>query len=239
LGNTIGYIRPHTGIIFELIKSGGKMMVHDYNDPGYRHMSVLNLAGFLARSEVNGPGTRAVVWVQGCPHRCKGCFNEQFQSFSPAQLVDIRDLADTILSLANIDGVTFSGGEPFAQAGPLAALGQQLRSAGLNIVTYSGYTCEQLASGTDPAWPALLAVSDLLIAGPYIADLTCLHLMAGSSNQQVIPLGTKIQSSDKISQTESAGGRSEFTIAPDGSIITSGFPTPAFLVQLASHCRGE
>ena len=81
-------------------------------------------SGFLARSEVNGPGIRAVVWVQGCPFRCEGCFNERFLPFSPAQQVSVSELAGTILSLPGIDGVTFSGGEPFAQAGPLAELGE-------------------------------------------------------------------------------------------------------------------
>ena len=158
-------------------------------------MSVLNLAGFLARSAVNGPGIRAVVWVQGCPFRCEGCFNEQFQPFSPATVIPVDRLAGTILALPGIDGVTFSGGEPFAQAGPLAALGERLRRAGLTIVTYTGYTAEQLAGGDDPAWPALLAVTDLLITGPYIAELAAADPLKGSSNQQVIPLGTKIPAS--------------------------------------------
>src|SRR5512138_4028921 len=131
------------------------------NDPGCRPMPLLNLAGFLAKSSVNGPGTRAVIWVQGCPIRCTGCFNPQFQPFSPATLIPIAELARTILSLEGIDGVTFSGGEPFFQAGPLAALGERLRTEGLTIVTYTGYTADQIAAGDDPAWPALLAVTDL------------------------------------------------------------------------------
>ena len=213
-------------------------MVNDYNDPGCRPMSVLNLAGFLPRSEVNGPGIRAVVWVQGCPFRCRGCFNERFQSFSPAMVIPVDRLAGTILALPGIDGVTFSGGEPFAQAGPLAALGEQLRRAGLTIVTYTGYTDEQLAEGDDPAWPALLAITDLLITGPYVAELAAADPLTGSSNQQVIPLGTKIPVSQKGAHPDVSRSRTEFTIAPDGSITTTGFPAPALLEQLASRCRG-
>jgi anaerobic ribonucleoside-triphosphate reductase activating protein len=213
-------------------------MVNDYNDPGCRPMSVLNLAGFLARSEVNGPGIRAVVWVQGCPFRCKGCFNEQFQPFSPATVIPVDRLAGTILALPGIDGVTFSGGEPFAQAGPLAALGERLRRAGLTIVTYTGYTAEQLADGDDPAWPALLAITDLLITGPYIVELAAADPLTGSSNQQVIRLGTKISVSRNGAHPDHARSRTEFTIAPDGSITTTGFPAPALIGQLASRCRG-
>jgi anaerobic ribonucleoside-triphosphate reductase activating protein len=213
------------------------MMVHQYNDPGYRLRNMLNLAGFLARSAVNGPGTRAVVWVQGCPLRCKGCFNEQFQSFSPAQMTDIGILADRILSVSGIHGVTFSGGEPFAQAGPLAELGRILRDAGMSIVTYSGYTCEQLGTGTDPDWPALLAVTDLLVAGPYREGLGSSQSLAGSGNQQVIPLGTRLRSFREICPGEVCG-LTEFSIDAEGTITTSGFPELALIRGISSRCGG-
>jgi anaerobic ribonucleoside-triphosphate reductase activating protein len=214
------------------------MMVIPNNDPGCRPMSVLNLAGFLARSAVNGPGIRAVVWVQGCPFRCEGCFNETFQPFSPAMQVTVSELAKTILSLPGIDGVTFSGGEPFAQAGPLALLGELLRTAGLSMVTYTGYTADQLARGDDPAWPALLAATDLLIAGPYIAALSRPDPLKGSANQQVIPLGTRLVSPTRTRAYDTSSGRTEFTITPDGTITTTGFPVPALLEHLVSRCRG-
>jgi len=213
-------------------------MVNDYNDPGCRPMSVLNLAGFLARSGVNGPGIRAVVWVQGCPFRCKGCFNEQFQPFSPATVIPVDRLADTILALPGIDGVTFSGGEPFAQAGPLAELGERLGRSGLMVGTYTGYTTEQLARGNDPAWPRLLSVSDLLVSGPFVAELAAPDPLKGSSNQQVIALGTKIPDTGTSAGPDHTRSRTEFTIAPDGTITTTGFPAPALIRQLASRCRG-
>ena len=213
-------------------------MVIPNNDPGCRPIRMLNLAGFLAKSRLNGPGTRAVVWVQGCPIHCEGCFNRQFQPFSPATLVHVDELAGTILALRGIDGVTFSGGEPFAQAGPLAVLGERLRNAGLSIVTYTGYTAEQLAEGDDPAWPALLAVTDLLIAGPYIAGLGKPDPLKGSSNQQAIPLGTKIAVPRGAAHGTRERSTTEFTIALDGSITATGFPAPSLIRQLALRCRG-
>lgn len=213
-------------------------MVTEYNDPGCRPMSMLNLAGFLARSSVNGPGIRAVVWVQGCPFRCKGCFNETFQPFSPAMPVHVDELAGTILSAPGIEGVTFSGGEPFAQAGPLAALGDRLRRAGLSIITYSGYTAEQLAGGDDPSWPFLLAVSDLIITGPYIAELAVSDPLKGSANQQVIPLGTRIPVPRERARPAGAGSRMEFTIAQDGTVTMTGFPSPTHIAQFSLRCRG-
>jgi len=211
-------------------------MVHEYNDPGCRQRSMLSLGCFLARSEVNGPGIRAVVWVQGCPHRCEGCFNPQFQPFYPAQQIPVHDLLQGILSLPDINGVTFSGGEPFSQAGPLAELGARAREAGLDVVTYSGYPYSQLATGAGPGWQDLLAATDLLIAGPYIRSLACTDSLKGSSNQQIIPISGKVAVPDGEGNT---GGRNaEFTIAADGSITTSGFPDSAFLRQLAARCRG-
>jgi anaerobic ribonucleoside-triphosphate reductase activating protein len=201
-------------------------------------MSMLNLAGFLARSEVNGPGIRAVIWVQGCPHRCEGCFNEEFQLFSPATVIPVHELAGTILKIRGIDGVTFSGGEPFAQAGPLAELGERLREAGLSVVTYSGYSTRQLAEGTDPTWPVLLAATDLLITGPFVAALARPDTLKGSSNQQVIALGTKIPILSETGHLQPAHNRTEFTIASDGTITTTGFPSPAIVEQLALRCRG-
>ena len=213
-------------------------MVHEYNDPGCRPMSVLNLAGFLARSEVNGPGTRAVIWVQGCTRRCKGCFNPQFQPFSPASQVPVDNLADTILSLSGIDGVTFSGGEPFLQAGPLAKLGELLRDAGLTVVTYTGFTSDQIANGNDPAWPALLAVTDLLISGPYIEACAEPDALKGSTNQQVISLGTKLGCPNHAGISKNGRASTEFIITPEGTITTTGFPAPDFVDKIASRCRG-
>lgn len=213
-------------------------MVHEYTDHGCRPMSRLNLAGFLARSEVNGPGTRAVIWVQGCSQRCKGCFNPQFQPFSPATEISVDDLAKRILPIPDIEGVTFSGGEPFLQAGPLAKLGERLRMAGLTVVTYTGYTPGQIAEGNDPGWPALLAVTDLLIAGPYNEACAEPDPLKGSANQQVISISSKVRFTGRAGISNPDNSRTELTITGDGSVITTGFPTPDFVKKVTARCRG-
>ena len=212
------------------------MMVHRFSDHGCRQKDQLNLAGFLPRSEVNGPGSRAVVWVQGCPIRCRGCFNEAYWPFSPANIIAVDELASRITALPDIDGVTFSGGEPFAQAGPLAQLGDRIKEAGLTLVTYTGFTHDQLLRGRRPSWVHLLAITDLLIAGPYIDSLACTGMYRGSSNQQVIPISGRI--APVSGGQEGHGGRVEFTIGTDGSITTSGFPEKPLVEQLACRCRG-
>lgn len=200
-------------------------MVNEYNDPGYRRMSEIGLAGFLARSAVNGPGIRAVVWVQGCPRRCAGCFNPEFQPFSPADVTDADELARRILAIPGIDGVTFSGGEPFAQAGPLARVGRLLRNAGLDTMTYTGYTYNELAAAGNPGWRDLLAVTDILVAGPFVQELACTGGPAGSSNQQVIALTERGRI--LLSGAGTPPGRSvEFTVGCDGTVTMTGFPVP-------------
>ena len=214
-------------------------MVHKYNDPGCRRRSRLNLSGILPRSTVNGPGIRTVVWVQGCPIRCSGCFNKTSWSFSPVNTVSVKELAARILATDGIDGVTFSGGEPFAQAGALASLGDRIKEAGLSLVTYTGYTPEQLMKRRRPAWDHLLRITDLLIAGPYIAHLACTDTCRGSSNQQVIPLsGTILPENGTPEKSEKPENGVEFTIGADGSIITSGFPNQPFVKRLARRCGG-
>ncbi len=212
-------------------------MADQTSDHGCRRRSVLNLAGFLARSAANGPGIRAVIWVQGCPIRCSECFNPEFWSFSPANLITPDDLANRIIAIKGIDGVTFSGGEPFSQADGLAFVGEQVKKAGLTVITYTGYTYEYLTSHPDPGRDRLLAVTDLLIAGPYIGELACTDPYIGSSNQQIIDLSGRIRIHDTSEKVP--GGFVEFSISPGGIVTTTGFPEKNLVRQIAARCRGE
>jgi anaerobic ribonucleoside-triphosphate reductase activating protein len=175
--------------------------------------------------------------VQGCPIRCKECFNPSFWSFSPVNLVTADELAGGILDTSGIDGVTFSGGEPFFQAGALASVGELVRDAGRTVVTYTGYTYGQLTSGRDPAWDRLLEVTDLLIAGPYISALSCSDPYIGSSNQQLISLSGRVRTG--IPHEPAPGAIIEFSIAPGGMVTTTGFPQEQMVRQIAARCRGE
>ena len=85
-------------------------------------------------------------------------------------------------------GVTFSGGEPFCQAEALAELGKKIKSAGLNIITYTGYEFEQLYANRDKnGWDKLLEVTDILIDGKFILKLKDWNIkFRGSSNQRYL-----------------------------------------------------
>ena len=83
-------------------------------------------------------------------------------------------------------GVTFSGGEPFAQAEGYAKLAKLLKAHRYEVASYSGYTFEQLLRGT-PAQKELLANIDVLIDGPFLMEERSLELsFRGSRNQRIL-----------------------------------------------------
>lgn len=181
----------------------------------------LNIMGYIDESEVNGPGCRAVVWVQGCLRECPGCFNPESWSFEINQLVSIDSLAERILNHSRNEGVTFSGGEPFWQAPALAALARKLKAAGLNVMSFTGFTLEQLQSPYAPAGAQdLIQQLDILIDGPYVESLA-IHSPnspISSSNQRVHVLNPAFR--DRITW---ASDQIEIHILKDGSRIITGY----------------
>lgn len=148
----------------------------------------LRIAGTVNDSIVDGPGIRFTIFVQGCPHNCKGCHNPQTHDFEGGTLVTTDELLDKIKGNPLLDGVTFSGGEPFCQAEALACLGKEIKKLGLDIVTYTGYTFEQLFDDRDKDHRGeLLEVTDYLIDGPFILEQKDWEIkFRGSSNQRYI-----------------------------------------------------
>jgi len=113
------------------------------------------------------------------------------------------------------------GGEPFDQSGALAELGASVQNAGLSIVTYTGHTLEHLRQNADPACLALLAVTDILIDGPYVHPLKSDALWwRGSSNQRIIFLTTRYNEKDVLSTPEEKGVN--ILIRPNGIVKISG-----------------
>lgn len=152
----------------------------------------LRIAGVVRESVVDGPGLRYVIFAQGCPHRCPGCHNPE--TWDPAGGYDVaaEELLADITRNPLLRGVTFSGGEPFLQGGAFAALARALRARGYDIVTYTGYVYEDLLVMDDPRVKALLAVTDILIDGPFILAEKDLTLpFRGSRNQRIIDLRAK------------------------------------------------
>lgn len=97
-------------------------------------------------------------------------------------------------------GVTFSGGEPFAQAEGFCELAVELKKLGYEVASYTGYTFEQLLNGT-PAQRKLLEVLDVLIDGPFRLSEKSLEIaFRGSRNQRIldVPKSLAVQQAVEI-----------------------------------------
>ena len=171
--------------------------------------ALLDLAGIEGESIVDGPGIRFAVFCQGCPHGCEGCHNPATHPFGTGTKVAPSRLLQEIDKDPLLRGVTFSGGEPFCQAGAFLELGRGVKERGLDIVIFTGYRYEELlelsghdmngnkvddsAQGTEWASPdeikGLLDICDILIDGRFILAQRDLTLQfRGSQNQRLIDM---------------------------------------------------
>lgn len=149
----------------------------------------LRLAGVLRESIVDGPGWRFVVFVQGCPHHCKNCQNPGTWDFDGGYETTVENIMKAVKEDKLLTGVTLSGGEPFTQAKELAVLARKVREAGLDVMSFSGYTYEELVNGAtvDNGWFDLLSELSLLVDGKFIEEQKSLELkFRGSRNQRII-----------------------------------------------------
>jgi anaerobic ribonucleoside-triphosphate reductase activating protein len=182
----------------------------------------INLAGTLPRSSANGPGTRFVVWVQGCPLACNGCWNPDMWPFVPRTVRSASDLIAEVASTVGIEGITFSGGEPFSQARALALVARAAQDSGLSVFVFTGYELDDLKSASAAA---LLSCTDVLVTGRYLQALRTDHLpWRGSTNQRVIFLTERYSVLDM--PTDHAA---EFHVAADGTVTVTGFPSETLL----------
>lgn len=168
-------------------------------------MQILRLAGVIRESIVDGPGIRLVVFGQGCPHHCTGCHNPE--THDPAGGYDSHpeNILKAIQKDPLLQGVTFSGGEPFEQAAAFAELGREIRKLGLGITTYTGYTYEYLMQHLEeePGWQELLEVTDILVDGPFILAERSLDLrFRGSKNQRLIDVPASRQQNQVVEWSE-------------------------------------
>ncbi len=139
-----------------------------------------------------GPGLRVVIWVAGCRKRCPGCISPEMRDPAAGDLIEVSALADHLTNLPfALDGITISGGEPFAQAEALAELLQLVRKcqSDWNVLVYSGNRLTTLRR--NPKMRRLLAEADILIDGRYRQEVAAPHPIAGSGNQAIHFLSTR------------------------------------------------
>jgi anaerobic ribonucleoside-triphosphate reductase activating protein len=148
----------------------------------------MRLSGITPESLVDGPGLRSVIFTQGCPHQCPHCQNPETWDINAGKEYSVKQVVRLLKQQKKTKrGLTFSGGEPFLQAAELAQVALAARQLGWDIVTYTGFTYEQLLCDTSNGVQALVCASDILIDGKYLHELRSIELpFRGSSNQRVI-----------------------------------------------------
>jgi len=193
-------------------------------------VSWLNLASWIPCTEVEGPGRRAALWVQGCDKRCIGCCNPGYLKIMERDILSAETMIERLLAAHEewgLEGVTFLGGEPFLQAQGLAVVAEAVSRAGLSVMTFTGYTLEELNDLSLPGTRGLLAWTDVLVDGPYEAlNPDRSRNWVGSTNQRFHYLTDRYNSS--IEGVDVPDRQLELRIRDDGRLVFNGWP---FLIR--------
>ncbi len=180
---------------------------------------MINIAMYIPRSMICGPGKRFVIWVQGCRRRCEGCGNTEMQPFKTKTLISTSDLFNLIISEPDLEGITLLGGEPLHQSKELLSLVKKIKDIGLTVMLYTGYEIDEIK---DPDAIELVNYSDIIIPGRFVSEKKNLQLKwRGSSNQKVIFNNNKYK---KIYSKLGEENQVEIHIDDNGNIHILGYP---------------
>jgi len=188
--------------------------------------SHLRIHAFLPSSLANGPGQRAVIWVQGCTLGCPGCFNPETHPAEGGEWMAVDDLIGCLVQLeGTIEGITISGGEPLQQLYPLLCFLSQLRErTNFTVLLFTGYTLEEVQQM--PNAQELLSCVDVLFTGRYNHSQRLGIGLCGSLNKGVHFLTNRYTVGD-LEVVPPA----EVLITPEGEILVSGIDPPYIKVE--------
>lgn len=156
-------------------------------------MKIRLAADLQLDSIVDGEGIRAVIWTQGCSHNCPNCHNPGTHDFKGGTLVDIDYIIKEIDELEGHNGITFSGGDPMFQPKQCAIIAKYIKSKGLNVWAYTGFTYEELLNSNNKDILEFLSYIDVLVDGKFDQSKKSFDVpFRGSSNQRLIDVGKSI-----------------------------------------------
>lgn len=160
----------------------------------------MNYASIRKCDIANGEGVRVSLFVSGCTHRCKGCFNEEAQDFKYGSPFTDETESEIFAALepTHIAGLTILGGEPMEPSNqsalvPFLRRFRERFGAAKTLWIYTGCTLEQLKDSAS-RWRTdetdeILSMTDVLVDGPFIEELKDISLQfRGSSNQRILRL---------------------------------------------------
>ena len=157
----------------------------------------MNFATLRTHDVANGPGVRVSLFVSGCTHRCRGCFNAEAWDFNYGEpyTEEIEDRIIRALSPSYIKGFSLLGGEPFEPCNQvhLVELLEKIRATypDKTVWCYTGYDFERdilpLRLGDGDVTRRMIACIDVLVDGEFVEEKKDLSLrFRGSSNQRII-----------------------------------------------------
>ena len=156
----------------------------------------MRILDIVEGTSVDGPGLRTSIYTAGCSHHCPGCHNPESWDFAAGR--DIDD--DELLRIIDYNrfNVTFSGGDPMAQAADLARLCRRIRTElGKNIWVYTGYRWEDIV-GREP-FQSVLDTIDVLVDSPFILAQRNISLrFRGSDNQRIIDVPASLAAGSPV-----------------------------------------
>ena len=186
---------------------------------------LLQVAQTVPCTEAEGPGRRFALWFQGCPLRCPGCCNPEFIPFAGGESMTLAQVVSQLdgARAEGIEGITLLGGEPLVHAAGAAALAAAARERRLTVMVFSGYTLEQARELPDPIVAELLALTDILVDGPYVRELPdTARRWIGSTNQRIHFLTDRYRADDPCWREPNT---LEIRVR-GGEVSVNGFPAP-------------
>ena len=184
----------------------------------------------IEKTNALGPYNRFVIWVQGCMRQCPGCISKDSQPIDGGSEADTAELAETILNVTDIEGLTISGGEPFLQSEALVDLIKRIKSKkDAGVIVYTGNDYEEIKENE------LTKYCDIIIDGVYIDELNDGLSLRGSSNQKVCMITKRYE--NEVKQLYGTQGRKiELHLNKDKTILV-GIPEKNSL-RLFEESRG-
>lgn len=147
----------------------------------------IRIHDFVESTTALGPGTRCAIWLQGCKRNCKGCMSPESRDMEGGYIEGVDSLAEHVLAINGIEGITISGGDPFYQPDALLELLKIIKSkSNLGVIIYTCFYFDELKEMNNAAVEEIITnLSDLIIDGPYVEELNDDGYLRGSSNQQL------------------------------------------------------
>lgn len=177
-----------------------------------------------------GPGNRIVFWLSGCDFHCPGCIDPAQWEQNSGREIPVADLAQIIAEArSDIDGISFSGGEPLQQAQALVDLLRRLPRE-LDKMLFTGYTETEL----DPIQKQAFDLFDIAVAGRFVQNLAGDYLWRGSSNKVIVSPSGKYttEQTNRWMASPSAGISIQFI---GDRMFTYGVPKKGVLEQISQR----